>query len=74
MEMMSFVIVTVILLLAVLLVVIGLNYKNPKDDISEKEKNCEHDWQFVGFDNTCMGIGIVKSVYLCKKCGKVISI
>lgn len=71
---MSFVIVTVILLLAVLPVVIGLKFKNPNDDISEKEKNCEHDWQFVGFDNSCMGIGVQKCIYQCKKCGKVISI
>ena len=72
--MMSFVIVTVILLLAVLPVVIGLNCKNPNDDISEKEKNCEHDWQFVGFDIYCMDAGILRCIYQCKKCGKVISI
>lgn len=71
---MSFVIVTVILLIAVLPVVIGLNCKNPNDDIIEKEKNCEHDWQLVGFDNSKLSIGILQCIYQCKKCGKVISI
>lgn len=40
----------------------------------EQEDLCEHEWQFVGFDNSKLNIGILQCIYQCKKCGKVISI
>ena len=45
---------------------------SPKEE--EKENECEHEYEFLCFDNTCMGIGIVKGIYRCRKCGKIISI
>lgn len=45
---------------------------SPKEE--EKEDMCEHEWQFVGFDNTHLHEGILRCIYQCKKCGKVISI
>ena len=40
----------------------------------EQEDLCEHEWQFVGFDNSKSSIGILQCIYQCKKCGKIISV
>ena len=45
---------------------------SPKEE--EKEDECEHEWKFVGFDNSKLSMGILQCIYQCKKCGKVISI
>ncbi len=45
---------------------------SPKEE--EKEDECEHKWELMGFDNTHLNEGILRCIYQCKKCGKVISI
>ena len=45
---------------------------SPKEE--EKENECEHEWEFAGFDISYMEAGMPRCIYQCKKCGKVISI
>ena len=62
--------VTIVMVLG-LIITIGSSEDVTWDN--ESQKHCEHEYEFLCFDNTCMGIGIVKGVYRCRKCGKVIS-
>jgi hypothetical protein len=56
----------------ILLIRDGATDSSSKEE--EKEDECEHEWEFMGFDNSKLSIGILQCIYQCKKCGKVISI
>jgi len=56
----------------VLLISDGVDDQNSKEE--DEEAETEHDWEFMGFDNTHLNEGILRCIYQCKKCGKVISI
>ena len=56
----------------ILLIRDGATNSSSKEE--EKEDECEHDWQFVGFDISYMEAGMPRCIYQCKKCGKIISI
>lgn len=66
----------IIVYVALAAVVIAL-LEEVSSELPSKEghKNtCEHEWEFMGFDNTHLHEGILRCIYQCKKCGKVISI
>ena len=73
-----FVLVILLIALELLLIWIVLLIRDKADEDSpkeeEKEDLCEHEWQFVGFDNSKLSMGILQCIYQCKKCGKIISI